>query len=258
MLLLSNLLSTPVEQQAKTVVRSGADGFSRRSVLLALLAPLALVPLPAPALDGPAVGTYSLKGIPGVSALTGADKPRPVSDLGVLGRGTDRDKTGRLNNCDRRGCISSFSFPEDDSYVPPLTYASDYSLAPTSSFEVRKRALLATERGEAAGAPEASAAPVGKSRDEAFGELRATVEAAGGKVISAVPSSRYVYAEFVDEFTGATDDVEFLLSLDRPIVGFRSAPRGSAANDKRQRERIRDIRKALQPAGWKSVGRIVE
>jgi uncharacterized protein (DUF1499 family) len=57
--------------------------------------------------------------------------------------------------------------------------------------------------------------------------------------------------------TGAIDDVEFLFSRDAPIVGYRSAPR-AGSDDKRQRARIRDIRKALQPSGWKSVGRIVE
>ena len=35
----------------------------------------------------------------------------------------------------------------------------------------------------------------------------------------------------------------------------RSAPR-AGSDDKRQRNRIRDIRKSLAPQGWKSVGRI--
>ena len=70
-------------------------------------------------------------------------------------------------------------------------------------------------------------------------------------------ADRYLYAEFSDPLTGAVDDVEFLLSLDTPIVGYRSAPRAPALDDNRQRSRIRDLRTALQPLGWKSVGRIV-
>lgn len=65
------------------------------------------------------------------------------------------------------------------------------------------------------------------------------------------------YAEFPDSVTGVVDDVEFLFSLDAPIVGYRSQPRAGSDN-KRGRNRIRDIRKALAPAGWKSVGRIVD
>ena len=62
-------------------------------------------------------------------------------------------------------------------------------------------------------------------------------------------------AQFTDSSTGQIDDVEFLFSLDNPIVGYRSAPR-AGSDDKRQRNRIRDIRKSLAPQGWKSVGRI--
>ena len=64
------------------------------------------------------------------------------------------------------------------------------------------------------------------------------------------------YAEFEDSVTGAIDDVEFLFSLDTPIVGYRSSPR-KGGDDKRQRNRIRDLRKSLQPLGWKSVGRLM-
>ena len=67
---------------------------------------------------------------------------------------------------------------------------------------------------------------------------------------------RYFLLEFEDGVTGVKDDVEFLFSLNSAAVGYRSAPR-SGADDKRQRERIRDLRKKLEPQGWKSVGRAV-
>ena len=52
------------------------------------------LPSHSPHLHGHAdVPTYSLKGIPGISAITGSDAP-PPSDLGVIGRGTDGSKPG--------------------------------------------------------------------------------------------------------------------------------------------------------------------
>lgn len=215
---------------------------------LALAAAASLAPLASRA-DVP---TYSLKGIPGLGALTGADAPRPVSELGVLGRGADGVKTGRLNFCDRKGCISSFSPPEDDNYVPPWTYAKDYSSQATSSFSAAREALRREAQLEA-GAPEPAPS---KSLDTAFAELRRELEALPSSTIIKA-ENRYLYAEVVDPVTGAIDDVEFLFSLDAPIVGYRSAPR-AGGDDKRQRNRIRDLRKALKPLGWKSVGRIVE
>eukprot|EP00967_Tisochrysis_lutea_P072766 scaffold97176_cov29-Tisochrysis_lutea.AAC.2 len=67
---------------------------------------------------------------------------------------------------------------------------------------------------------------------------------------------RYFLLEFEDPITGIRDDVEFLFSLNSPVVGYRSAPR-AGSDDKRQRERIRDMRKRLEVQGWKSVGRAV-
>ncbi len=75
---------------------------SRRALLAA--AGLALTPLRAPAADAPP--TYSLKGLAG--AISGSDRPRPM-DLGVIGRGMDGTKTGLLNPCGYKGCISSFA-----------------------------------------------------------------------------------------------------------------------------------------------------
>ena len=74
-------------------------------------------------------------------------------------------------------------------------------------------------------------------------------------LFSLVFFDRCACAQFTDSGTGVVDDVEFLFSLDTPLVGYRSAPR-AGADDKRQRTRIRDIRKSLAPQGWKSVGRI--
>ena len=66
------------------------EAVSRRALLAAAtFASLPLAPLPSHA-DVP---TYSLKGIPGISAITGSDAP-PPSDLGVIGRGTDGSKPG--------------------------------------------------------------------------------------------------------------------------------------------------------------------
>ena len=62
--------------------------------------------------------------------------------------------------------------------------------------------------------------------------------------------------QFRDSGTGVVDDVEFLFSLNNPIVGYRSAPR-VGGDAKRQKVRIRDLRKTLQESGWKSVGRAV-
>ena len=153
-----------------------------------------------------------------------APAPRPVSELGVLGRGADGVKTGRLNFCDRKGCISSFSPPEDDNYVPPWTYAKDYSSQATSSFSAAREALRREAQLEA-GAPEPAPS---KSLDTAFAELRRELEALPSSTIIKA-ENRYLYAEVVDPVTGAIDDVEFLFSLDAPIVGYRSPPAGRAS-----------------------------
>jgi hypothetical protein len=65
-----------------------------------------------------AVPTFTLKGIPGITAITGSDAPRP-GDLGVIARGADGSKSGRLQFCEKKGCITSFGLPEDEGYVPP-------------------------------------------------------------------------------------------------------------------------------------------
>ena len=96
-----------------------------------------------------------------------------------------------------------------------------------------------------------------KTRDKAFAELKkAVTEYPGATIIKASVEDRYLYAEVEDGLTGIKDDVEFLFSLNNPIVGYRSAPR-VGGDAKRQKVRIRDLRKTLQESGWKSVGRAV-
>ena len=130
---------------------------------------------------------------------------------GVIGRGTNNQLSGRLNSCgDKKGCISSFNQADEPNYVPPWTYNSEFTIQATSSFDARKEQLKAQARAEAAAAaasaagddassaaaPAAAApaaAPKGKSIDDAFGELKTAVEAAGGSVQKA--ADRYLLAE---------------------------------------------------------------
>mgnify|MGYP001247638408 CR=1 FL=1 len=215
-------------------------------------APQALRVAPAYAEDGGfAVPTYSLKGL--TDSITGKDAPRPSDQLGVIGRGTNLDLTGRLNSCgDKKGCISSFAQYDEESYVPPWTYQSGYSNKAISANDARRAALLKEAELEASssGAPPP---PPAKTRDEATAELTAVIEKFSGKIVGT--GDRYLYAEF--EEGGVIDDVEFLFSLDTPLVGYRSAAR-RGGDDKRQRNRIRDMRKALsEKGGWKSMGRAV-
>ena len=102
-----------------------------------------------------------------------------------------------------------------------------------------------------AGAHDARVTRVRRAPQAAQQELRELLQATDSATIVA-DEPRYIYAEFAS--AGGVDDVEFLFSSDAPVVGYRSAPR-TAADDKRQRERIRALRKALAPRGWKSVVR---
>jgi len=189
-----------------------------------------------------------------LSSIVSSEAPPPV-DLGVIGRGANKDRTGRLNACDngKKGCISSFDDPTIESYVPPWTYQPGYSTQAISANDARRAALRA-EAGLDAQSGSVGAQPK-KTRDEAYGELKAALVASDGSIVE--EGDRYIRAEFTDSFSGVVDDVEFLLSLDTPIVGYRSAAR-KGGDDKRQRNRIRYIRKLLKDQGWKSVGRQLE
>ena len=92
---------------------------------------------------------------------------------------------------------------------------------------------------------------VSRAPQAAQQELRELLQKTDGAVI-VKHAPLYIYAELSGN--GGVDEVEFLFSSDVPVVGYRSAPRKSA-DDKAQRNRIRDLRKKLAPKGWKSIGR---
>ena len=204
-------------------------------------AALFLSPMIAPALEVP---TFSLKGAPG---LGGAFEAQPLTtQLGVIGRGKDKTRSGILNACDKKGCVSSYAQGDAENYLPPWTYQPGYSTQSVSSFDSPLKKELREE----------AAKKDRKSLETAFAELLEAVKASpGATIIKADVEERYIYAEMREG--NAIDDVEWLLSTDSPIVGYRSSPR-SGNDDKRQRGRIRDIRKSLAPQGWKSVGRMPE
>ena len=217
---------------------------SRRAVVAQLMGTAALVlsPLRTPA-EELSVPTFSLKGAPVFGSLFEA--PPPTAELGVIGRGKDNSRSGILNFCDKKGCISSFSAGDAENYIPPLTYQPGYNAGAASSFSSPLKQQLAEE----------AAKKPGKPRETAFQELLDAVKATPEATVIK-SEDRYIYAEYKDGLTGAVDDVEFLFSLDLPIVGYRSAPR-RGDDDTRQRRRLRDLRKSLEVSGWKSVGRIV-
>lgn len=214
--------------------------------------------------DGAAAPTFSLKGIPGLTSSSdfSSDRSSVTNDLGVIGRGTNKDKSGRLNTCTenggKKGCISTFDEPSAESYIPPWTYQPGYSTQAISANDARRQALR-DQAGIEANGGEAPPPKPTKSKAEAFDELKAAILANEGKVVE--EGDRYIRAEFVADggLLGgeAIDDVEFLISLDAPIVGYRSAAR-KGGDDKRQRGRIKDLRKSLKESGWKSVGRQLE
>ena len=234
---------------------------SRRLFLATSTAALFSTSPSLPALADTAAPTFSLKGIPGLTSSSEftTDRSALSSDIGVIGRGQNLDKSGRLNKCDpaKKGCISTFNDPADESYIPPWTYQPGYSTQAVSANDARRQALREAASLEANGGV-APPAPAAKSKEAAYGELKEAVKANGGTIIEE-GFGRYLRCEFTEQgtFGSSTDDVEFLVSLDAPIVGYRSAPR-SGADDKRQRNRIKDIRKTLKDNGWKSVGRQLE
>ena len=180
----------------------------RRDALSVLLSGLALDPRRRPAHAADLPPTYSLKGLPGIKDIV--SKEAPSAELGVIGRGKNGDLTGRLNFCDKPGCISSFADPNDDYFVPPWTYDADYSEAATSAFESPLKKQLRAEREErcravaegvegavlAEGDNCAATAAGGagpKSRDKAFAELKkAVTEYPGATIIKASVEDRYL------------------------------------------------------------------
>jgi hypothetical protein len=126
-----------------------------------------------------AVPTFSLKGVPGLTSVLGADAPPPV-DLGVIGRGTNKDKSGRLNKCEgKKGCISTFEEPDVESYIPPWTYQPGYSTQAISANDARREALRAQAGIEANGGVAPPPKPK-KSKEDAFSELKTAIVANDG------------------------------------------------------------------------------
>ena len=118
--------------------------------------------------------------------------------------------------------------------------------------DARRQALREQAGIEANGGVAPAPKPV-KGKGEAYEELKAAIVANGGTIVK--QEDRYVRAEFAEG--NNIDDVEFLISLDVPICNYRSAAR-RGGDDKRQRNRIKEIRKSLKDQGWKSVGRQLE
>jgi uncharacterized protein (DUF1499 family) len=242
-------------------MRLPSDVVSRRLFLATSTAALFSAAPSRPALADTAAPTFSLKGIPGLTSSSEftSDRSSLNYDIGVIGRGQNLDKTGRLNKCDpnKKGCISTFNDPADEGYIPPWTYQPGYSTQAVSANDARRQALREQANIEANGGV-APPPPAGKSKEAAYSELKDAVKANGGVIVEE-GFGRYLRCEFTEKgtFGTSTDDVEFLISLDAPIVGYRSQPR-SGGDDKRQRNRIKDIRKALKENGWKSVGRQLE
>ena len=65
----------------------------------------------------------------------------------------------------------------------------------------------------------------------------------------------YLYAEYTSPTFGFIDDVEFLLKANGEGE-YRSASRIGESDGDANRKRIRALRKALEPLGWKSIAQI--
>ena len=167
---------------------------------------------PARAADPPP--TFTLKGLADILISTQEQNQlRPADQLGVIGKGANNQKSGRLQFCQTNACISSFSNPEEPTYVPPWTYAPQQMQA-SSSFDARKRQLLAESSSEVAPTPK-------KSIDEARNELTKVLSAAPDCTIIA-NEDRYVYAEFKDPMSGVVSGHRYIYPFE--MVGCISHP----------------------------------
>ncbi|KAJ1461437.1 hypothetical protein M885DRAFT_507431 [Pelagophyceae sp. CCMP2097] len=174
----------------------------------------------------------------GPFAASAADNGVPF-DVGVVGLKKE-GASGRLNVCPDRGikraCISSSKIELSDAYIPPLVFDKDGGT---------------------------------KTVDQAMAELTAFISTLPGATIvpSKLANGRYLRAEIrtkAGAFGGeAVDDVEFIIALPgttdpRNLVDFRSSTRPGSDNDqKRHRQRLKDVRIGLESAGWKSVGKMI-
>lgn len=94
-----------------------------------------------------------------------------------------------------------------------------------------------------------------KSAAEAMADLVAVATA--GDVEGFTPkivaqTDDYLYLEFTSPTFGFVDDVEFLLKGNSEVE-YRSASRIGESDGDANRKRIRALRKALEPRGWKSI-----
>ena len=157
--------------------------------VLAATSAAAIAGLSRPAFADPAAPTFSLKGLPDV--LSGgsefsSDRSSVTTDLGVFGRGTNKDKSGRLNKCTenggKKGCISTFDEPDAESYIPPWTYQPGYSTQAISANDARRQALREQAGLEANGGVAPPPKPQ-KSKEDAYEELKAAIVANEGKIV---------------------------------------------------------------------------
>jgi len=181
-----------------------------------------------------------------------AAEPAVPLDLGPLGLRKE-GASGKLNTCPpqgiKRGCVSTSKLERGDIYVPPWVYQAEDSGAVVTELSKMKTTEV-------------------KSVETAAKELAdAVAKQPGARVVDAgrTADGRYLRAEFRVSglFGEQLDDLEFLIAKpgtsDPPfLVDYHSVSRpGNGDDAKRHRERIRDIRKDLEPLGWKSVGRLL-
>jgi len=181
--------------------------------------------------------------LPAVAAF-GEEAPVPM-DLGVFGL---KVGTGTLGVCPGTGrvrpCISTSVKEASAIYVPPLTYLP---------LETPEYGVPTVKKGNA-----------DKSQAEALEELKAAITSLGGTITQVGVDGRYVRTEFrtyggLPGSAPSIDDVEFLFEVKSDpagLVNYRSATRPDSGGDnKRHRQRIKDIRLKLQENGWQSIGR---
>jgi len=98
----------------------------------------------------------------------------------------------------------------------------------------------------------------GKTREQAMAELAKVV--AESKPDGFTPTiikqtDDYLYAEYQSPTFGFIDDVEFWIK-DNTQVEYRSASRIGESDGDINRKRIRALRRALEPLGWKSLAQM--
>jgi uncharacterized protein (DUF1499 family) len=154
------------------------------------------------------------------------DRPKDLGIQDYTAQGGGRT----LGLCPKSpNCISTAGLDDDKHYVPPWQYNPEEGRGRTK--------------------------PI--SQAEAVEELVQTVSSLKPDKFEPKLISRtddYVYFEFSSPTFGFIDDVEFFFPGKDSTVEYRSASRIGESDGDINRKRIRDIRKALQQKGWKSIG----